>query len=183
MQSTSFYSSEELQQIKFKSVGKDVLISRYSRLYNVENIEIGNNVRIDDFCIISGNVVLHNRIHIGAYCGLYGKFGIEMDDFSGLSPRCTIFSASDDFGGEFLISPMVPDKFTNVTGGKVHLKKFSQVGAGTIILPGVTLNEGAAVGAMSFVKVDLEEWKIYGGNPVKFLKKRKDSLKTHLNKF
>jgi len=46
------------------------------------------------------------------------------------------------------------------------------VGAGSIILPGVTLHEGAAVGAMSLVNKDIEAWSIYAGVPAVFRKKR-----------
>ncbi len=44
----SFYTLEEIQEIKFKSVGTNVLISRFARFYGAENMEIGNNVRIED---------------------------------------------------------------------------------------------------------------------------------------
>ena len=95
----SFYSTQELFTLGFKAIGQNVLISRFARFYGIGNIEIGNNVRIDDFCILSGNIKLGSNIHISAYTALYGRFGIEMEDYSGLSPRCTVFSATDDFSG------------------------------------------------------------------------------------
>lgn len=179
----SFYTLEEISQIKFKSVGTNVLISRFARFYVAENMEIGNNVRIDDFCILSGNIKLNNNIHISSYCALYGKFGIELDDFSGLSPRCTIFSASDDFGGDFLISPMAPTQYTNVQGGKVVLRKHVQIGASSIIMPNLIIEEGVAVGAMSFVKKSLSAWQIYGGNPLRLIKSRNQELLNKLRQF
>lgn len=173
---TSFYTKSELQKIGFKSVGSNVLISRFARFYSPEKIDLGSNVRIDDYCIFSGSIKLGNYIHISAISALYGKFGIEMEDFTGLSPRCTVFSANDDFGGNFLIGPMVPEQYINQTVGKVTIKRFSQVGAGAIIMPGVTLNEGVVVGSMSLVKKDLEEWSIYAGNPLRFIKQREKGL-------
>jgi len=59
---------------------------------------------------------------------LYGRYGIELEDYSGLSPRCTVFSSSDDFKGDFLIGPMVPAEFTNMKTGKVFLGKYVQIG-------------------------------------------------------
>ena len=97
----SFYTLEELQSIGFKQVGENVFISRKASFYDVENIHIGNNVRIDDFCILSGKITLGSFIHISAYCVLYGANGIELEDYSGLSARCTVYSASDDFSGNF----------------------------------------------------------------------------------
>jgi acetyltransferase-like isoleucine patch superfamily enzyme len=172
----SFYTLEEIEHFGFKSVGSNVLISRFARFYSVENIEIGNNVRIDDFSIISGNIKLKNNIHISAFCALYGKYGIEIDNYAGLSPRCTLLSASDDFGGDYLISPMVSAKYTNVQGGRIVLNKYVQIGAGSIIMPNVIIEEGVAVGAMSFVKKSLSAWKIYAGNPLKLIKQRNHKL-------
>ena len=154
--------------------GTNVLISKKVSFYGADQITIGNNVRIDDFCILSGNITIGDNIHIGAYCGLYGKMGIIMGDYTGLSPRCTIFSASDDFGGDYLISPM--NDHSNVTGGVVILRKYSQIGAGTVIMPDLTIGVGAAIGAMSFVKRNVPYWEIWAGNPLKFIKNRKKGL-------
>lgn len=172
----SFYTSEEIKSIGFKEVGNNLLISRFARFYDVENIEIGSNVRIDDFCLLSGKIKLGDYIHISAFSALFGKFGIEMENFSGLSPRCTVFSASDDFSGDYFIGPMIDPKFTNVTGGKVHIGKYSQLGSNCVILPGVTISEGVAVGAMSLVTENLEPWKIYKGIPAKYFKDRNNIL-------
>jgi UDP-3-O-[3-hydroxymyristoyl] glucosamine N-acyltransferase len=73
-----FLSRLEISKIKgLVSVGTNVLISDKCSLY-VSELVIGDNVRIDDFCILSGKIILGDNIHIGAYCGLYGKFGIVM---------------------------------------------------------------------------------------------------------
>jgi serine acetyltransferase len=60
--------------------------------------------------------------------------------------------------------------------GKITIGRFSQVGAGSIIMPGVTLGEGVAVGAMALVKKDLDAWGIYAGNPVRLIKPRERGL-------
>jgi galactoside O-acetyltransferase len=172
----SFYFREELNKLGFKHIGTNVLISRFARFYGVDQIEIGNHVRIDDFCILSGDIKLGNHIHISAYSALYGKFGIEMEDYSGLSPRCTVFSASDDFSGDFLIGPMINPKFTNVQGGRVQIGKYSQLGCNCVVLPDITIYEGVAVGAMSLITKDLPSWKIYKGIPAKYLKDRSKKL-------
>jgi galactoside O-acetyltransferase len=172
----SFYTREELSNIGFKTIGNNIFISRFARFYSQECIEIGHHVRIDDFCLLSGKIKLGNYIHISAFSALYGKFGIEMEDYSGLSPRCTIFSATDDFSGNYLIGPMIDPRFTNVTGGKVLIKKYSQLGSNCIVFPGSTINEGVAVGAMSLVIKDLQSWKIYKGIPAIYHKDRSKKL-------
>ena len=72
---------------------------------------------------------------------------------------------------------MQPVEFTNVTGGKVVLKKFSQIGAGCVVFPNLTVEEGVVVGAMSLVKESLSEWMIYAGIPAKYKKLRKQNIK------
>lgn len=172
----SFFKDEELHALGFKSVGQNVLISRLAQFYMIENIELGNNIRIDDFSILSGRIKLNDNVHISAYCALYGKYEIELKEYTGLSPRCTIFSASDDFSGDYLIGPMVNQKYTNLNSGKILIKKYTQLGCNCVVLPNITIEEGVAVGAMSLVNKDLEEWSIYVGIPVRFIKHRSKKL-------
>jgi galactoside O-acetyltransferase len=172
----SFFLPDELSQLGFKSIGNNVLISRFARFYGTENMEIGNHVRIDDFCILSGKIKLGSYIHISAYCALYGQYGIKMEDYTGLSPRCTLFSAIDDFSGNYLIGPMVKEEYTNITRGQITIKQYSQIGAGTVIFPKITIDEGVAVGAMSLIKKNLEKWTIYAGIPAKKKRERNKQL-------
>lgn len=173
----SFYSLDELRAFGFGALGSDVRISRKCSIYNAEQIRIGNHVRIDDFCILSGKITLRSYIHISAYCALYGRFGITLGDFCGLSPRTTVFSASDDFSGRALISPMVPEEFISLTVGAVTLDDFCQVGADSVLMPGVTLKEGAVCGAFSFVNKSLDAWTINAGIPCTLLKARHKTAK------
>lgn len=171
-----FYTREELEKIGFKSLGENVLLSDKSSIYSPEKISIGNNVRIDDFCILSGDITIGNYIHIAAYGAYYGAGGIEIEDFSTTSSKVTIYSQSDDYSGETMTNPMIPEKYKKVTYRKVTIKKHSIVGAGTIILPGVTLQEGTAIGSMSLITKSTEPWKIYAGVPAKVLRDRKKDL-------
>lgn len=173
---TSFYTDDELKEIGFKSIGRNVLLSRKTSIYGADKISIGNNVRIDDFCILSGNIVIGSHIHISAYVALYGAEGIELEDYTGISPRSTIYSAMDDFSGDFLIGPIHPKELTNVSGGRVIMKKFSHVGANCIIFPNIVLSEGSMIGAMSLVNRSTKEWSINVGIPAKFIKKRSNKL-------
>lgn len=173
----SFYTKEELKDIGLKSYGDNVLISRYARIYGASNITIGNNVRIDDFCILSGNITIHNYVHIAAYCCLFGgKSGIEMFDYTGLSSRSAIYADSDDYSGNALTNPTIPGKYRNVSGGKVIFSKHALVGTGSTILPGVFLGEGVSVGSMSLVSKSLEPWGIYVGIPCKKIKERSKKI-------
>lgn len=171
-----FYSREELEKIGFKSLGENVLISDKTSIYSPEKISIGNSVRIDDFCILSGEITLENYIHVAAYGALFGGAGIQIKDFAGLSSRVTIYSQSDDYSGETMTNPTIPEKYKKITYGKVTIGKHCIVGASSIILPGVNIEEGTAVGAMSLINRSTEAWKIYSGIPARALKDRKKDL-------
>ncbi len=173
---SSFLSDAELAEIGFKTIGNGCLISRYARFYGASEMTIGNNVRIDDYCILSGKITLGSNIHISAYVALYGAMGITIDDYSGISARSTVYSAMDDFGGDYMIGPMSPEGTTNVTGGLVHLGKFVQIGAHCLVFPNLTISEGAVVGAASLVREDLAPWGIYFGTPARFHRERSKQL-------
>jgi len=174
---TSFYTPEELAQLGLKSYGENVRISRYAQIYSPEKISIGDNVRIDDFCILSGNITIGSHIHIAAYCALYGAdYGIVMEDYTGLSARATIYATMDDFSGDYLIGPIHEDKSINVTGGLVQICKYAQIGVGGLVFPSVCVGEGTVLGAMSMAKQALIPWSIYAGIPAKKIKNRSKGL-------
>lgn len=68
MKMSGFYSKEELEAMHFKSLGKNVSISRKASLYHTEEMEIGNNVRIEDFCVLNGNITIGNNVMICVFC-------------------------------------------------------------------------------------------------------------------
>jgi len=171
--STSFYQQQELAELGLKSYGKNVLISRKCSIYGASNISIGNNVRIDDFCVLSGKIEIGNFVHIAAASLLFGGGqGIIMKDFCALSSRCTVYAESDDYSGEWMTNPMIPDEFKNVYGGQVTIGKYVAIATGVTILPSVEIGEGSSVGAMGIVTKSLEPWGIFLGSPPRKLKDR-----------
>lgn len=173
----SFYDFEELKNFGFKAIGTNVLISRKASVYSPEKIEIGSNVRVDDFCILSGKLSIGSHIHIAAYTSLCGgNEGIILEDFVNLSRKIEIFAISDDYSGTSMSNPLIPAEFKNMLEAKVVLKKHVVVGPGTIILPGVTIGEGTAIGALSLVKKSTKKWSIYAGIPAKKIKERKKGI-------
>lgn len=173
----AYLTNSELKRIGFKSLGTNVKISDKASIYSPESISIGDNSRIDDFCVVSGNVTIGRNVHIAPFCLVAGgEEGIQMDDFSGLAYNVQVFSQSDDYSGRTLTNPTVPAKYKSETKRRVHLAKHVIVGAGSIIFPGVRLSEGCSVGAMSLVNKSTDPWGIYVGNPARRVKDRKKDL-------
>lgn len=173
----SFYTKKELEQIGFQKIGDNVYISRKASIYGAEYMSLGSNVRIDDFCILSGKIILGNYIHISAYTALYGgNAGIYLNDYCTVSSRCCIYAVSDDYSGKYMVNPMIPDKYRGVEEKKVVLEKFSLIGSGCTVLPGVIVQEGCSYGAMSFINQSAESWTINVGIPAKSIKKREKKV-------
>lgn len=172
-----YLERKELLNLGFKSLGKEVKVSDKASIYNADQIEIGDYSRIDDFCVLSGRVVIGRNVHIAPLCLVAGgDQGIIFDDFSGLAYQVQVFTQSDDYSGGSLTNPTVPEIFKNEIKKPVYLGRHCIVGAGSIVMPGVTLSEGTAIGAMSLVRKSTEAWSIYAGNPAKKIKNRKKDL-------
>lgn len=90
MKMSGFYSKEELEAMHFKSLGKNVSISRKASLYHTEEMEIGNNVRIEDFCVLNGNITIGNNVMICVFCLLDGNCGIVIEDNVTIAARVSI---------------------------------------------------------------------------------------------
>lgn len=174
-----FLSKSKLFKMGFAYVADDALISERAVFYGAERISIGSKTRIDDFCVISageGGVDIGRFIHIAVYCSLQGKGRIVMEDFSGLSSKCTVYSSSDDFSGKSLTNPCIPAEFRKFISGDVYLRKHVIVGTCSTIMPGVEIGLGSAIGAYSLVSKSIAPFSIAVGVPAKAVKRRKDDI-------
>lgn len=175
----AFLTRPQVLALGLRAAGEDVAISDAARFYNPQAIEIADHVRIDDFCILSageGGIRIGRYVHIGAYASLIGKAAIALEDFSGLSGRVSVYSSSDDYSGEWLTNPTVPEELRKATHGPVRIGRHAIVGCGSVILPGVAIGEGAAVGALTLVTRDLEPFAIYLGVPARRIGARSRDL-------
>jgi galactoside O-acetyltransferase len=155
-------------------IGKNVIIGKTVRIRYPELVEIGDNVIIDDFTYISAALTIDNNVHIAAGCKLIGgrNASIKIGEFSTLAPNVVIAAGSDDYIAG-IASPLVPSQYKgNVEVGTVELRRHCIIGANSTVLPNVTFNDGAAVGAQSLVKYDIEEWTLQGGVPARYIKNR-----------
>mgnify|MGYP003591128594 CR=1 FL=1 len=173
----AYYTQEQLSNLGFKHIGRNVKISDKSSIYNCDQIEIGDNSRIDDFCVISGKIKIGRNVHITPMCLVAGgERGIIFEDFTTIAYGVQVFTQSDDYSGRTMTNSTIPKEYKKEFMKEVVVEKYTIVGAGSIIMPGVTLREGTSVGSMSLVLKSTEPWGIYVGNPVKRLKDREKDL-------
>jgi len=169
---------EELRSLGFLKVGQNAKVHSSAHIYGVENVQLGDNCRIDDFALIvaSGELIIGNHVSIHSHCFIGSKYGISLGNFTTLAPGVKIFSSSDDYSGKFMTGPTISDVFTGGEKGCVTIGQHVIIGAGSIILPGVTISDGVSVGSLSLVKKDLTKWTIFGGIPARKIKKRNQNL-------
>lgn len=169
----------QIREMGFAHFGNNMMLSDKASYYNCKNIRLGNNVRVDDFCVLSagvGGIDIGNYIHIAVFSSLIGAGNISLADFCNISSRVSVYSSNDDYSGASMSNPTIPPVFTNVQHADVKIGRHVIIGAGTIILPGVTLEEGVAVGALSLVKKECKSFGIYMGVPAKRIGERKRDL-------
>lgn len=177
--STSYYSQAELRDLGLKDFGERVRISRKASIYGADRISLGNDVRIDDFCVLAagdGGFHIGSFVHLAVHCLLIGRARIQLGDFSGLSSRVSVYSSSDDYSGAWLTNPTVPAEFTGVEHAEVIVGRHVIVGSGSVILPGTVIEQGAAIGALSLVRGRFREFTVYLGSPARRIGERKRDL-------
>jgi galactoside O-acetyltransferase len=174
-----FLTENEISGMGFKAIGKNVKLSNKASFYNCSKITIGDESRIDDFSVISagdGELIIGRHVHIAVFVSIIGSGKITLSDFCGVSSRSAIYSSNDDYSGNFLTNPTVPKEYTNVSHEEVYIGRHVIIGSGSIILPGVRLEDGVAIGALSLVSKSCESFGIYIGVPAKKIKNRSRKL-------
>lgn len=173
----SYFTDEELTSIGFKHLGRNVKISRLASLHRPEEISVGDNSRVDDFCAISGKVTIGRNVHIAVHCSLVASVDeLTMGDFSGLAFGCRLFTSSDDYSGKSMTNPTIPSQYKSIQNGSIMLGKHVIVGTNSIVFPGVEIAEGCSIGAMTVVAKSTLPWGIYVGNPARRVKERHKDL-------
>jgi acetyltransferase-like isoleucine patch superfamily enzyme len=143
--------------------GKNCKISNKISVFN-DDIVIGENVRIDDFCLLSGHITIGSHIHIAAGNYFYGGSGIVLHDFAQVAPGCLFISESDDFSGDSMVGPQVPMAYKpHYKRGLVTVGDHVVIGAKSMVFPGVTIGAGSAIGAFTMVRHDIPPWTIIAG--------------------
>jgi acetyltransferase-like isoleucine patch superfamily enzyme len=159
----------------FARQGVNVRIYPGARLVGRDRIYIGSNVIIDDFVFVGphAELTIGNYVHIAAHASIAGGGTCVIADFVSISNGARILTGSDDFGGSGLINSTIPKELRAVERGVVTIESHVAVGVNVVVLPNVTIGEGAALGAGSVVTKSLEPWLVYVGVPARPLRQRR----------
>jgi galactoside O-acetyltransferase len=157
-------------------VGRNPSVDKSVNFFNPERITIGHNVRIDCWSILSAGeegISIGRNVHIGASSFVFGGGGrVVLSDFSALSARVSLFTATDDYSQGYLTNPTVPERYKKVRRGPIILEPHALIGTGSVVLPEVTLARGCSVGALSLVTKDVGEYEVAFGIPFRVIGRR-----------
>jgi galactoside O-acetyltransferase len=170
-----FLATEELRGLGLRAIGRDVRISRHAVILRPGSVSVGDRSRIDAFCVISagGGVTIGRNVHVSAHGSLLGRGHIEIGDFASVSVRCALISSNDDYSGASMVNPTVPEGYRGAVDLPIRIGAHAALGAGSIILAGVTIGESAVVGAMTLVKGDVAPYAIVAGVPARVIGERR----------
>ena len=155
----------------FLKIGQHVIFEKDVLIFHPENIEIGNDVYIGHQAILKGyyknKLVIGEGSWIGQQVFLHAAGGLVIGKNVGMGPAVKIITSVHEGGP--LSTPILhtPLRFKGVT-----IEDHSDIGVGTIILPGVTIGKGALVGAGSVVTTSIPPYAIAVGNPARIVKMR-----------
>lgn len=108
------------------------------------------------------NLVLGDYVSIGQHAHIYSVDKIVLQTKVCISQGAYLCTASHDIMKQ--CNPLITSP--------ICVKSFAWVAADAFVGMGVTIGEGAVVGARAAVFKDVEPWTVVGGNPAKFIKKR-----------
>lgn len=146
-------------------------------IYDADRISIGDNSRVDDFCVLAGQIAIGRNVHVTVFCNLAGgRAGITIEDFATLAYGCQIVAQTDDYSGHTMTNSTVPARFKNETSRAVKIGRHSILGTGTVVLPGVKIEEGVSAGAQTLFIDSTEPWSVYVGSPARRIKERSRHL-------
>jgi galactoside O-acetyltransferase len=157
--------------------GIDVRISDRAEITRPDLVTIGDHVAIDTGVYLSTSARLGDYIHIAPQvCIIGGSDALFiMEDFTNISIGARVIIITDDFK-RGMLNPIVPVKYRHLIGDKIIMRKFSAIGAGSIVLPNVEMAEGSVLGAGSLLTRSTIPWMIYVGSPARAVKMRDKTL-------
>lgn len=167
-----------MENNKFKSIGTDVFIHKDCIIKRPHLCEIGSHNAIDNGVTISTKLMMGDYIHISPFVVVIGgeKSKLILEDFTFIASGTKVVCGSEDYTGLGLVGATIPEKYREINYTTVKFEKFAGCGVNCSIMPGVTIGEGAILGANSLAIKDLEPWTIYVGSPAKPIKKRNKDI-------
>jgi galactoside O-acetyltransferase len=156
---------------QLKKCGTCVILDEGVRIDDPSRIAISDYVWVDKNVQLFagwGSIDIGRRVHIAPDVLISGCGHVMIEDYAAVARGASIYSHSEAIvGGKRLSGPMIPEMMKGMKTSPIRICKDVVVGINSVVLPGVTIGEGAIVGANSMVNKDVPSWHIVLGNPAK----------------
>lgn len=154
MQDTPFFR-HALSDVQSEDIGEGTRIWQF--VVVLAGAKIGRNCNINAHCFVENDVVVGDNVTVK--CGNYLWDGLRLEDNVFVGPNATFTNDKHPR------SRVYPESFP-VT----RVKKGASIGAGAVILPGLTIGEGAMVGAGAVVTRDVPDHALVVGSPARVVR-------------
>jgi galactoside O-acetyltransferase len=170
----SQYKSAEFMR-RFARVGAGVVVFQWALILKPEVIEIGDGTRIDDYTRVEGGGGLRigRYVHICSFASVFGGGEAEMGDCSGLGQGARVITGSGHPCEEQFPMRMIEGDPYYRMRGRCVLGAYSFVATNAVVMPNVTLGEGAVAAAGAVVTRDVPPWTVVAGVPARIVGERK----------
>jgi acetyltransferase-like isoleucine patch superfamily enzyme len=118
-------------------------------------IEHGKMTKYNYIVQYPENLTLGKNFDIGEFTYINSEFGVDISNDVQIGSHCSIYSNST----------------IDSKQGRVILKENCKIGSHSTIMPGITIGENSIVAAYSFVNQNIPQNEMWGGAPIKFIKK------------
>jgi len=141
-------------------------------IVNREQLAMHPTSRIDSFCLVNarGGAVMESETCIHAGSKVVGVGGFEMASRSVVCYNAVLLTSTADLGAPASSVVAAGERERRV--GTIEIGKHAFIGSTSLIMPGVTIGEGAVVAAGAYVDCDIPPGKVY--YPDGTLKERPD---------
>lgn len=157
-----------------KYCGEEVVLYPLCKMIRAEHAEIDDYTRILDNAFIDAGKSLKIGKHsmITWFVLIEGGAETVIGDRVFIGPGTKVLTSTYALHG-YYSAEFVPDACHKISYGNITIKDDAYIGAECVVMPGVTIGEGAVAGANTLINKDLEPWGIYVGSPCKKIGERK----------
>jgi len=158
----------------FAEFGVGAVIYELCVILRRERIRIGAGARIDSFVKIEGGtgVAIGRGVHICSFAHINtGGGSVSIGDYVGVASGARILGGSNMPQG-LSMSAAAPTEMQVIERKTTTIERYAFVGTNATVLAGVTIGEGAILGAGGVATKDIPAWEIWGGVPARKIGER-----------